>query len=263
MNNTLGYESHAGTTILSPGSEHGWRKINDFLEIKMTYQGHTGPKTIPYGWQYTGNQLRCNSFGTGSAQNFADIINKTAVQLRLTKTLVTGSVDIPHTVLYRQHWGVINSASPDDLISNSKFLYELVLSGATINFPVTCKVESINLDVDFGEIQRHEIDSKQILKNIRFSCDRDSQIRLQVQSVIKPHGLTDVKYVSFGSSSVNLDINADFNGMTNDGKGNLEPAVSVKKDTQVNIPVKFTLKKNGDISTGSFYANGYIVLYQP
>lgn len=50
--------------------------------------------------------------------------------------------------------------------------------------------------------------------------------------------------------------------MKNKGNGVLTPPVSVKGNSTVSIPVKFNLKKRGEISEGNFSADGYIVLYQ-
>ncbi|EBC2882953.1 hypothetical protein KEM74_002282 [Salmonella enterica] len=254
-----GYESHAATTSLPSGSESGWRKINDFLEVKLLYQG----RTVPYGWTYTGNKVHCNSWPLGSSQNFAWIINKTSVIIRLTKTLVGGDINIPRTELYRQHWAVANSAyATSDMVEMNKYLYRLILSNANLKFPAICKVNSINLNVDFGSLGMNEINMKEVLKSIEFTCDRDSQLTLMVHSTRIPYGNSGEKKVSFGTSLENLDVDAEFDGMKNKGNGVLTPPVSVKGNSTVSIPVKFNLKKRGEISEGNFSADGYIVLYQ-
>ncbi|MDD8641645.1 hypothetical protein LAX15_21895 [Escherichia coli] len=259
-NSPIGYESHAASTSLPQGSEGGWRRINDFLEVQLSYQG----KNVPYGWTYTGNKVKCNSWPRGSLQNFGWIIDKTNVILRLTKTLVGGNIVIPRTVLYRQHWGVADSPNAvNDMVDESKYLYQLVLTDAVLNFPAVCKMKTMNLDVDFGSVGLNEVNMKEVIKSIDFECDRDAQLSLQVNSTRLPYGNnSDNKKVSFGTSLKNLNVDAEFEGMVNKGNGMLVPPVSVKKGSVVSIPVKFSLNQKGDISTGVFNADGYIVLYQ-
>lgn len=256
----VGYESHAASTSLPPGSEAGWRRINDFLEVKLSYQG----KTVPYGWTFTGNKVKCNSWPVGSVQNFGWIIDKTNVALRLTKNLVGGNIIIPRTVLYRQHWGVTDSQNGiNDMVDESKYLYQLILTDAVLSFPAVCKVKTMNLDVDFGDVGLNEVNMKEVIKSIDFSCDRDAQLTLQVNSTRLPYGNNEgTKKVSFGTSSKNLNVDAEFEGMVNKGNGVLTPSVNVKKGNTVSVPVKFTLNQKGEISAGAFSADGYIILYQ-
>ncbi|EPH4538855.1 hypothetical protein ACS106_003616 [Escherichia coli] len=257
----IGYESHAASTPLLPGSEPGWRKINDFLEVKLSYRG--GMKTVPYGWTYADHQVKCNYWPIGSSQNFADIINKTEVTLRLTKTLVGNSLIIPRTILYRQHWGVVDSLSATNVVDESKYLYQLTLTEATLSFPAVCRVNTVNLDVNFGSMGPNEINTKERIKSIDFICDRDAQLTLQVGSSRKPYGNNEGnKTVSFGSSLENLNVDAEFSGMTNKGNGILTPPISVKKGSVVSIPVTFRLNQQGAVAIGAFSASGYIVLYQ-
>ncbi|ECP3589080.1 hypothetical protein FZH48_25780, partial [Salmonella enterica] len=214
-----GVEVHAATTFLPPSrSGNGWLKINDFLEVKMLYRNHA---VVPYPWIDAGFRPSCDDFGIGTPQNFARIIDRTSVEIRLLKTMLGNNIHIPRTSLYRQHWGVASSTSSAGAADVNKYLYELVLSEAYLEFPAICKFSSMDLNVNFGKLNMSEIALKKIPKKLTFVCNRKSQVVLEIHSIKSPSEKPLNGTVSFGTTIKNLDANARFIGRTVDSLGRL------------------------------------------